>query len=73
VSDPFKTGVSRAPRDIVASDSRHLSIHIDRPFQMVYDYASNPSHLREWAPGLGSSVDGVDGPWCSHFCDSRGE
>ena len=29
----------------------------------MYDYASNPSNLPEWAAGLGSSVEMVDGQW----------
>jgi hypothetical protein len=49
--------------DAIASDSRHISTHIDRLAQEVYDYASNPSNLPQWAPGLGSSVEGVDGQW----------
>ncbi|MCU7724953.1 SRPBCC family protein [Actinoplanes sp. KI2] len=43
--------------------SRHLSAHIDRSVQDVYDYASDPSHLPAWAPGLGSSIELVDGQW----------
>jgi hypothetical protein len=49
--------------DTAASGSRHISTHIDRSAQEVYDYASNPSNLPEWAPGLGSSVEEVDGQW----------
>ena len=49
--------------DTTASDSRHISTHIDRPAQEVYDYASDPSNLPAWAPGLGSSVELVDGQW----------
>ncbi|MGP4005817.1 SRPBCC family protein [Streptomyces sp. 4N124] len=45
------------------SESRHISTHIDRPAGEVYDYASNPSHWPEWAAGLGSSFDEVDGRW----------
>jgi hypothetical protein len=29
----------------------------------VYDYAADPAHLPEWAPGLGRSVENVDGRW----------
>jgi len=47
----------------MASDSRHVSTHIDRPAEEVYDYASNPVNLVEWASGLGSSVELVDGQW----------
>jgi hypothetical protein len=44
-----------------AFESRHLSTHIDRSAQDVYDYASNPENLPAWAPGLGTSVELVDG------------
>ena len=49
--------------DTTASGSRHICIHIDRPVQEVYDYASIPSNLPAWAAGLGSSVERVDGKW----------
>ena len=49
--------------ETVTSESRHLSTHIDRSAQDVYDYASDPSHLPEWAPGLGSSIELIDGQW----------
>jgi hypothetical protein len=49
--------------DPTATDSRHLSTHIDRPAQAVYDYASDPANLPAWAPGLGSSVERVDDQW----------
>jgi polyketide cyclase/dehydrase/lipid transport protein len=51
----------------MTSESRHLSEQINRPAAQVYDYASNPAHLPEWAPGLGRSVEQVDGQW---FADS---
>jgi hypothetical protein len=43
--------------------TRHVSTHIDRPVQEVYDYASDPTHLPDWAPGLLKSVERVDGQW----------
>jgi hypothetical protein len=49
--------------DMVAPDSRHLSTHIDRPAREVYDYASQPANLPQWAPGLGTSAEHVDGRW----------
>jgi hypothetical protein len=45
------------------SESRHVSELIDRPAADVYEYASNPANLPHWAPGLGSSVEKVDGKW----------
>lgn len=51
----------------MTSESRHLSERINRPAADVYDYASNPANLPAWAPGLGSSVEHVDGQW---FADS---
>jgi hypothetical protein len=50
-------------------ESRHLSERIDRPAQEVYAYASEPANLPRWAPGLGSSVEQVDGHW---FADTPG-
>jgi hypothetical protein len=45
------------------SESRHVSELIDRPAADVYEYALNPANLPHWAPGLGSSVENVDGQW----------
>jgi hypothetical protein len=47
----------------MASESKHISVSIDRPTTEVYDYASNPANLPEWAAGLGNSVQQVDGEW----------
>ena len=49
--------------DSVPSESRHISAWVDRPADEVYDYASEPANLPVWAPGLGSSVEKVDGQW----------
>jgi hypothetical protein len=45
------------------TESRHVSEWIDRPAADVYEYASNPANLPNWAPGLGRSVENVDGQW----------
>ena len=47
----------------MASDSRHLSVHVDRPTAEVYRYASDPSHLPDWAPGLCTSIARVGDHW----------
>ena len=44
-------------------ESRQISASIDRPAAEVYDYASDPANLPAWAPGLGSSVENIDGRW----------
>lgn len=49
--------------DTVVSNFRHIGTHIDRPAPEVYDYASDPANLPEWAAGLGSSVERIDGQW----------
>lgn len=49
------------------SESRHISERIDRPASAVYEYASDPANLPQWAPGLGSAVENIDGRW---FVDS---
>jgi hypothetical protein len=45
------------------SGSRQISEWIDRRPADVYDYASNPANIPDWAPGLGNSVENVDGVW----------
>ena len=47
----------------MVSESRHVSEWIARPAADVYEYASNPANLPNWAPGLGRSVENVDGQW----------
>jgi hypothetical protein len=47
----------------MTSDSRQLSVLISSPADEVYKYAADPANLPEWAPGLGTSVDQVDGQW----------
>jgi uncharacterized protein YndB with AHSA1/START domain len=47
----------------VAAESRHVSVHIDRPVEAVYAYAADPAHLPEWAPGLCTAIEQVDGRW----------
>jgi hypothetical protein len=47
----------------MAPESKHLSAWIGRPADEVYEYAADPANLPEWAPGLGSSVEQVDGRW----------
>ena len=46
-----------------APESRHISTRIDRPAKAVYDYASDPSHLPQWAHGLGKTIAEIDGQW----------
>jgi hypothetical protein len=45
------------------SESKQISEWINRPAAEVYEYASDPAHLPEWAPGLGTAVESVDGSW----------
>jgi hypothetical protein len=45
------------------AESRHISERIGRPAEEVYEYAVDPANLPEWAPGLGSAVENVDGRW----------
>jgi hypothetical protein len=47
----------------MTSRSRHISERIARPADEVYDYAADPASLPQWAPGLGSSVEKIDGQW----------
>ena len=47
----------------MTSDTAHLAERIARPAGEVYAYAADPAHLAHWAPGLGSTVEQVDGQW----------
>jgi hypothetical protein len=45
------------------SESRHLSETIDRPAAEVYEYVVDPANIPNWAQGLGTAVENVDGRW----------
>ena len=45
------------------TESRHLSVSIDRPLAEVYAFASDPQNLPRWAPGLGSAVERDGDGW----------
>jgi hypothetical protein len=45
------------------SESKQISEWIDRRAADVYEFASDPANLPQWAPGLGTSVENVDGQW----------
>ena len=47
----------------MSTDTAHVAERIDRPAAEVYAYVSDPQHLTDWAPGLGSAVQQVDGDW----------
>jgi hypothetical protein len=47
----------------MAAESKQLSELIDADVDEVYAYARDPANLPAWAPGLGSSVEQVDGQW----------
>lgn len=49
--------MSRAP------ESRHLAVRIDCPPEAAYAFASDPTRLPEWAPGLGTAVERVGDAW----------
>jgi hypothetical protein len=55
----------------MTSESRHISEWIDRRPREVYDYAADPANLPQWAPGLGSSVEKVDGRWYVETSEGR--
>jgi hypothetical protein len=55
----------------MTSGSRHISERIARPSYEVYDYAADPDNLPQWAPGLGSSVEKIDGQWFVQTSEGR--
>jgi hypothetical protein len=53
------------------TESRHLSVFVDRPVAEVYAFASDPANLPRWAPGLGSAVVQEDGDWFVETTEGR--
>lgn len=53
------------------TESRHLSVYIDRPVGEVYAFVSDPANLPRWAPGLGSSVVQIDDTWFVETLEGR--
>jgi hypothetical protein len=47
----------------MARESRHISECVDCSAEVAYEFASDPSHLPAWAPGLGSAVERVGDEW----------
>jgi hypothetical protein len=44
-------------------DVQHISVSINRPANEVYEFASNPENLLQWATGLGGSIRKVEEEW----------
>jgi Polyketide cyclase / dehydrase and lipid transport len=57
----------------MSAESRHLSVRIDRPVDVVYAFASDPANLPSWAPGLGSSITRDDGNWFVETPEGRAQ
>ncbi|WP_203960457.1 SRPBCC family protein [Actinocatenispora thailandica] len=57
----------------MTEQTRHLGVSIDRPAPDVYEWAADPRHLTEWAPGLTSRVEQLDGRWFVWMGDDRVE
>jgi hypothetical protein len=45
------------------SESRHLTVSIDRSAAAVYAYARDPAHLPAWAAGLAAGIRLERGEW----------
>ena len=55
----------------MTAESKQLSERIDANAEEVYAYARDPANLPQWAPGLGSSVEQVNGQWFVETSDGR--
>lgn len=45
------------------TESRHLTVSIDRPAADVYAYVRDPAHLPAWAAGLAAGIRLERGEW----------
>jgi uncharacterized membrane protein len=43
--------------------AKHISVSIERRAAEVYEFASNPENLPQWAEGLSGSIKKVDDEW----------
>lgn len=43
-------------------DSRHVSVHIERPVPEVYEYASDPARMAEWSAGVDGTAEVIFAP-----------
>ncbi|HEV7871086.1 MAG: uncharacterized protein JWR62_2763 [Modestobacter sp.] len=45
------------------TETRHLTVPIDRPAAAVYAYVRDPAHLPAWAAGLAAGIRRERGEW----------
>ena len=45
------------------TETRHLTVAIDRPAAAVYAYVRDPAHLPAWAAGLAAGIRRERGEW----------
>ena len=45
------------------TETRHLTVAIDRPAAAVYGYVRDPAHLPAWAAGLAAGIRLEGGEW----------
>lgn len=43
--------------------AKHISVSIERRAAEVYEFASNPENLPQWAGGLAGSIKKIDDEW----------
>ena len=63
VKKEHPAGAETPPASQPVNRVRHISVHIDRPPDEVYAFASNPANLPKWATGLGGSIRQVKSEW----------
>ncbi|MBO0813074.1 MAG: SRPBCC family protein [Microlunatus sp.] len=45
------------------TESRHVSVFVNRPAADVYRYAADPANLPDWAAGLATGIASEQGRW----------
>ncbi len=48
---------------LMTFESQHTSVSINCAADQVYEFASNPENLPQWAAGLSGSIKNVNGEW----------
>jgi hypothetical protein len=47
----------------MSTETRHLTVAIDRPAAAVYAYVRDPAHLPAWAAGMAAGIRRERGEW----------
>jgi hypothetical protein len=54
---------NNAPAKLETVESRTITVRIDRPFDVVYEFLADPANWNQWAFGLGKNIRRSNDGW----------